>query len=193
MTRSLISKELIIDTAIKIADAKGLSNVTLKELAAELGVKSPSLYKHIPGGLDELYENIMVYSWHSIDKEILRSAVGKSKDDAIRAMCHAFRNFAVQHPGAFEVLQWHNSYASALNRQTTKGIITSLNQVLEAYDMTEEQKLHILRFLRGFVQGFSTIEIHAGFGDTISIDDSFDFAIELIINGINALQGNSKQ
>ena len=187
MARGLLSKELITDTAIKIADAKGLSNVTLKELATELGVKSPSLYKHIPSGLDELYENIMVYSWHSIDNEILRSAVGKSKDDAIRAMCYAFRNFAVQHPGAFEVLQWHNSYTSDLNKQATKGIITSLNQVLGAYDMTEEQKLHILRFLRGFVQGFSTIETHAGFGDPISLDDSFDFAIELIINGINAL------
>lgn len=193
MTRGLLSKELITDTAIKIADAKGLSNVTLKELATELGVKPPSLYKHIPGGLDELYENIMVYSWHSIDNEILRSAIGKSKDDAIRAMCYAFRNFAIQHPGAFEVLQWHNSYTSELNKQATKGIITSLNQVLEAYDMTEEQKLHILRFLRGFVQGFSTIEVHAGFGNPISLDASFDFAIEIIINGINALHGDTKQ
>lgn len=135
----------------------------------------------------------MVYSWHSIDNEILRSAIGKSKDDAIRAMCYAFRNFAIQHPGAFEVLQWHNSYTSELNKQATKGIITSLNQVLEAYDMTEEQKLHILRFLRGFVQGFLTIEVHAGFGNPISLDASFDFAIEIIINGINALHGDTKQ
>ena len=188
-----MSKRSIIDTAIRIADAKGLANVTLKELAAELGVKSPSLYKHIPGGLRELYEEIMVYSWRSIDHEIMRSAVGKSKDDAIKAMCHAFRNFAVQHPGAFEVLQWHNSYASDLNKQATKGIIASLDQVLEAYHMTEEQKLHILRFLRGFVQGFSTIETHSGFGDPVSIDDSFEFAIEIIINGIHALHEETKQ
>lgn len=193
MTKGVLSKEAIIDAAIKIADEKGLSNVTLKELAAELGVKSPSLYKHIPGGLGELYENIMVYSWRSIDNEIMRSAVGRTKDDAIKAMCYAFRNFAVQHPGAFEILQWHNSYTSDLNKQATQGIIASLNQVLEAYQMTEEQKLHILRFLRGFVQGFSSIETHAGFGDAISVDDSFEFAIEIIIKGIHALQGETRQ
>ena len=185
--RGALSKQSIIDTTIKIADMKGLSNVTLKELAAELGVKSPSLYKHFPGGLNEIYEQVMVFSWHSIDREIMRSAVGKSKDEAIKAMCYAFRNFAVQHPGAFEVLQWHNSYTSDLNKQATKDIIASLNQVLEAYKMTETQKLHILRFLRGFVQGFSTIEVHAGFGDPVSIDDSFEFAIGIIINGIHAL------
>lgn len=190
--RGALSKQSIIDTTIKIADAKGLSNVTLKELAAKLGVKPPSLYKHFPGGLNEIYEQVMVFSWHSIDREIMRSAVGKSKDEAIKAMCYAFRNFAVQHPGAFEVLQWHNSYISDLNKQATKGIITSLNQVLEAYKMTEAQKLHILRFLRGFVQGFSTIEVHAGFGDPVSIDDSFEFAIEIMINGIHALHEETK-
>ena len=190
--RGALSKQSIIDTTIKIADAKGLSNVTLKELAAKLGVKPPSLYKHFPGGLNEIYEQVRVVSWHSIDREIMRSAVGKSKDEAIKAMCYAFRNFAVQHPGAFEVLQWHNSYISDLNKQATKGIITSLNQVLEAYKMTEAQKLHILRFLRGFVQGFSTIEVHAGFGDPVSIDDSFEFAIEIMINGIHALHEETK-
>lgn len=182
-----LNKNAIIVAAVKIADANGLANITLKELATELGVKSPSLYKHIPGGLSELYEEIMVYGWSLVDNEIMRSAVGKSKDDAIRAICYAFRNTVVQHPGVFESLQWHNSYTSDLNKQATKSIISSLYQVLEAYNMSEEQMLHILRILRGFVQGFANIEAHGGFGDPIPADDSFDFAIQIIINGINAL------
>lgn len=188
-----LNKGAIIDAAVKIADAKGLTNLTLKELAADLGVKSSSLYKHIPGGLKELYEELMLYGWGSVDNEIMRSAVGKSKDEAIRAMCYAFRNFAVQHTGVFEALQWHNSYHSDMNKRATKSIIQSLYQVLDAYNMTEEQKLHILRILRGFVQGFSTIETHGGFGDPLSVNDSFDFAIEIIINGINALQQGASE
>lgn len=187
-----LDKRTIIDAAVKIADAKGLANVTLREVAMALGVKPPSLYKHIPGGLNELYEGIMTYGWQSIDAEIMRSAVGKSRGEAIAAMCYAFRDFALRHPGAFEALQWHNSYASELNRQATGGIIATLNQVLDAYDMSEEQKLHILRFLRGFVQGFSMIEVHGGFGDPLSVQESFDFALEIIIGGFDALHSEAR-
>ncbi|MGN0962372.1 MAG: TetR/AcrR family transcriptional regulator [Clostridia bacterium] len=183
-----LTKKTIVETAARMADTKGLAHVTLKELAAELGVKSPSLYKHIPGGLSEIYEELMVYGWRCVDNDLARAAAGKAKDDAIRAICRAFRDFAIQHPGVFEVLQWHNSYTSDRNKEATKGIIATLNQILEAYHMTEDQKLHILRFLRGFVQGFATIEAHGGFGDPVSVDESFDFAVTVIINGIHDLR-----
>lgn len=52
-----IDKKAIIDAAANIADEKGIANVTLKVLATELGIKSPSLYKHFNGGLDELNRN----------------------------------------------------------------------------------------------------------------------------------------
>ena len=54
-----LDKKTIIEAAAKIADEKGISNVTLKVLAEELGVKSPSLYKHFSGGLEELNKELM--------------------------------------------------------------------------------------------------------------------------------------
>ena len=186
--RAGLDRQTITAAAVALADEKGLAGVTLKALAAALGVKPPSLYKHIPGGLNELYTEMMLYGWRTVDEEIARAAVGKSRDDAIRAICGAFRNFAVRHPGAFEVLQWHNSHTSAQNRAATRGIIASLNQVLDAYGLTAEQELHILRFLRSFVQGFAAIETHGGFGDPCAVDESFEFAVSLIVRGIRALE-----
>ena len=37
-----LDKETILEAAAKLADEKGISNVTLKVLATELGIKSPS-------------------------------------------------------------------------------------------------------------------------------------------------------
>ena len=47
-----LDKKKIIEAAANMADEKGITNVTMKVLATELGIKSPSLYKHFSGGLD---------------------------------------------------------------------------------------------------------------------------------------------
>ena len=61
-----LDKKTIIEAAANIADKEGIANVTLKVLANELEVKSPSLYKHFSGGLDELNKELMLYGWRSL-------------------------------------------------------------------------------------------------------------------------------
>lgn len=45
--RASLTRELIIDTALRLLDDVGLDGLTVRRLATELGVKSPSLYWHI--------------------------------------------------------------------------------------------------------------------------------------------------
>lgn len=188
-----IDKKKIIEMAAKLADEKGITNVTLKVLATELGIKSPSLYKHFSGGLDELNKELMLYGWRSLESEITRVAIGKAKDDAIIAICRVYRDFTARHKGLFEAMQWYNMYQSEEHLQVTKGTVDILFQVLEAYGLTEEQKVHIVRMLRGFLQGFASIESHGGYGNPTPINDTFDFAIKTILNGIHDLQGGNVQ
>lgn len=184
-----LDREKIIEMAAKMADEKGVANVTLKVLATELGVKSPSLYKHFCGGLDELNKELMLYGWRSLESEITRAAIGKAKDEALIAICQVYRNFVAGHKGLFEAMQWYNMYQSEEHLKATEGTVSILFRVLEAYGLTEEQKVHIVRMLRGFLQGFTTIESHGGYGNPTPLDDTFDFAIKTILNGIRDLQG----
>lgn len=183
-----LDKNKIIETAANMADEKGVANVTLKTLASELGVKSPSLYKHFSGGLDELNKEITLYGWRSLEKEITKAAIGKSKDDAIIAICYAYRNFVCRRKGVFEAMQWYNMYQSKEHLQATQGIIGVMFQVLDAYGLTEEQKVHCVRMLRSFLQGFTAIESHEGFGNSAPLNDTFDFTLKVILNGIRDLQ-----
>ena len=186
-----LDKETIVEAAAKLADEKGISNVTLKVLATELGIKSPSLYKHFSGGLEELNKELMLYGWRSLESEITKAAIGKAKDDAIIAICYTYRKFAAEHKGLFEAMQWYNMYQSDEHLKATKGTVFILFQVLEAYGLEEEQKVHIVRMLRGFLQGFSSIESHGGYGNPTPLDDTFDFALKTILNGIRDLQGGA--
>lgn len=46
MSKNNISDELIIETSACIANRVGLDNLSLKLIAEELNIKSPSLYNH---------------------------------------------------------------------------------------------------------------------------------------------------
>lgn len=186
-----LDKTTIIKAAADIADTKGIANVSLKVLASELGIKSPSLYKRFSGGLEELNKELMLYGWRSLEGEITKAAIGKAKDDAIIAVCYAYRDFVHHHKGLFEAMQWYNMYRSEEHLQATRGTIDILFQVLEAYGLTETQKIHCVRMLRGFLQGFSSIESHGGYGNPLSPDDTFDFALKTMLNGIRELQGEA--
>ena len=187
-----LDNDFILKTAADLADAEGIANVTLKALAEKLGVKPPSLYKHI-NGLEELNKALMLYGWKSLEKKVTRAAVGKSKEDAIRAIFYAYRDYVKEHPGVFEAMQWYNMYQSEENLQATEEIVAVLFQVLSAYDLQEEQKVHIVRMFRVFLQGFFMVEIHGGFGNPVSITESFDFSLEILLNGIeNLTKGKSE-
>ena len=48
-----VTRAEVIKTASDMADRNGLHNVSLKAIAENLGIRTPSLYNHI-GSLDEL-------------------------------------------------------------------------------------------------------------------------------------------
>ncbi|GAA2659218.1 TetR/AcrR family transcriptional regulator C-terminal domain-containing protein [Paractinoplanes durhamensis] len=43
-----LDRRRIVDEAVALLDAEGLENVTLRKLAARLGVQAPTLYWHLP-------------------------------------------------------------------------------------------------------------------------------------------------
>jgi AcrR family transcriptional regulator len=49
-----ISPDEVVRAGVALTRSAGLPSLTLRAVALELGVQSPSLYHHIPGGLDEL-------------------------------------------------------------------------------------------------------------------------------------------
>lgn len=50
----------IVETAVEIADANGIQEVTLASLAQRLGIRSPSLYNHVKGLQD--VRNILAFT-----------------------------------------------------------------------------------------------------------------------------------
>lgn len=190
--KNISKKEMILETAAKIADEKGLATVAMKELADKLGIRPPSLYKHFSGGLDELNKELMLYGWRLLDSEITKAVIGKAKDDAVIALCYAYRKFVLKHKGLYEAMQWYNMYLSDEHLQASEGAVDVMFRVLSSYGLNDEQKVHTVRMIRAFMQGFCTIECHGGYGNPVPLNDTFEFALNTILSGIADLQGETE-
>ena len=184
MMRAGLDQAALLEAAAAIADRDGLKMVTAKALAERPSIKSPSLYNHFPGGIEESRQALMLYGWQNLQEAMVMAAVGKSGDEAILSICHTYRLYAKNHPGVFDAMQWYNIYDSDLNLQATQKLISVIFKVLDAYSLTESQKVHFVRSIRAFLQGFASIEIHGGYGNPERLEDSFYFAIHAILNGI---------
>ena len=191
MPKAGLSKQTIVQTAAELADKNGLNGVTIKEIARELGVRSPSLYNHI-NSLGDIVESITIYGWKQICNAMAMSAVGKSGDDAVRAQCYAFRDYSLAHPGVFEAMMWYSQYKSEEAMQATAELLEINNMVLSAYNLYDEDLIHTTRMFRSFLQGFTSIENKGSFSDPVLIQKSFDFAVEILIKGLNTIEINSK-
>ena len=47
--REPLSRDRVLAAAVALADAEGLPALTMRRLAADLGVEAMSLYHHLPG------------------------------------------------------------------------------------------------------------------------------------------------
>lgn len=97
MNRPRLSRTAIAAAAIRIADEKGLAAVTLRGIAARLGVHVTSLYNHVPtkeAVFDEMIKALVVQA------KLPTGAL--SWQDWVREFAAAMRALARKHPGACE-------------------------------------------------------------------------------------------
>jgi AcrR family transcriptional regulator len=99
MTRPGLTRERIAVTAMRLADQGGLSALTLRGLASELGVHVTSLYNHVQS-LDVVLDEVAVL----LVAEARLPATTTSWEAWVRRFASSMRTVARLHPGAFEIL-----------------------------------------------------------------------------------------
>lgn len=180
-----LDKNAVIERAAEIANEKGLDNVTLKELADSLEIRSPSLYNHI-SGLPELKREIMLYGWKQAEERILRAAEGMNGYEAIRAMCRAFYGYASENKGVFGAMLWYNKYTDEGSMEATSGLFSRVYGIMADMGISLKTADHLIRTLRGFLEGFALLVNNGAFGHPADIDESFEVSLDVLMEGIKA-------
>lgn len=173
MPRAGLTQTRVVEEAELIADEDGLARLTLAAVAGRLGVRQPSLYKHVDG-MDGLRRGIAVRAKNELAGVLSRAAVGRSRGDAVVSMAHAYRAWALRHPGRYAAMQRAPAAGDADDQAASRATVQVAFDVLAGFGLRDDDAVDATRALRSALHGFITLEASGGFGLPADIDRSFD-------------------
>lgn len=191
MPRIGLTHEKVIEEAANLANKKGLSYVTISSLAEFLGVKKPSLYNHIKSQ-EDIYEGIMIYGWKNGVQPIAENLHENNPQKALKKYARAFYKYALDNPGIFEAMLWYNKYKSPELIEASEKIYDFFFAQTDKMNIDRESANHLLRTFRAFLEGFLLLVIHNSFGNPISIEESFELSLDVLISGMKKIRRKEK-
>lgn len=181
-----LNETRVVEEAERIADEVGLHRLTLTLLAARVGVRQPSLYKHIDG-LPSLHRSITIRGKLELADVLARAAVGRSRGDAVAAMAHAYRRWAGEHPGRYAAVQSAPTPEDVEDAAASRAVVGVLADVLAGYDLTGDDAVDAIRFVRAALHGFVSLEAPSAgaFALPVDVDRSFDRLVHAVVTSLN--------
>lgn len=182
MPRAGVTRERVIDEAVRVVDDGELS---LAVLADRLGVKVPSLYKHVDG-LDDVARAAATRCIRELTGVMREAAVGVARSDAVRAVSRAYRTWAQEHPGRYRLAQRAPAPGDADAIAAASEAVDVVMSTLAGYRLDDDRLIDAVRGLRASIHGFVSLEVAGGFGMPRSTDTSFDALIDSLVRGYSA-------
>ena len=173
MPRAGLTETLVVEEGERIADEVGLSSLTLAALAARLGVRQPSLYKHV-AGTDGLRRGIALRAKNELADVLRRAAVGRARGGAITAMAYAYRAWALEHPGRYAAAQRAPLPGDVDDEIASGNVVRVVADVMAGYQLRDDDAIDAIRALRAALHGFVALEADHGFGLPVDVNRSFD-------------------
>lgn len=184
MARSVgIDRMRVVAVAAELADAHGLEQLTLAQVAARLGVRLPSLYNHVDG-LAGLRRELALLGGQMLIEQLGRAAIGKAGDAAVIALGQAYRAFVLAHPGLYAGLIQAPDPTDSQLQQIAQTIVEIVLAVLAPYGLDTTDAIHAVRGLRSIAHGFATLERAGGFGLALDRDESFRRLLHAYATGL---------
>lgn len=182
MTRRGLSRKIVADTAVAIVESDGPQALTLSRVATTLGVKPPSLYNHVED-LEMIRRDVALRAVEALTDLLGSAAMGRAGGEALRAVAAAFRAYAREHPGLYEL----SAQARPEDEEYTSASLAAIEPVLavlRGFSLDDRDVIHAARGLRAALHGFVALERVGGFGLDVDIDDSFDWLVERLAEAL---------
>lgn len=192
MARAGLSPDAVTRIALDLVDAggtTGFADLTLAKVAAEAGVATPSLYKHV-GSLAALRREVAVVAARDLRAALVDRTLGRSGPDALRALAHGLRAYAHARPGRYAAVQVApdpDDPADAELAATAAEVVGVMTAVLREFDLPEDRGVDAVRAVRAGVHGFVTLELGGGYRLPQDLDRSFAVLVEMLVAGVQAL------
>ncbi len=183
MPRQRVNLSDVTLTAVAIIDRHSLDALTLSAVAAELGIRPSALYTYFDS-LDALRHAVAVQATVNLTDDLRNAAVGQSGDDAVIALAHTYRSFAVAHPGQYAATLAPPAQPGDAMARAASDLIDVFARVIANYGHRGDDAIHAARAARSAIHGFVALEAGQGFHSPADRDASFDHLVMTVITGL---------
>lgn len=182
-----VTVEAVIDTAARLADIEGIDSVSLTRVASELGVTQPSIYRHV-NGIGELKKALALRARELLVADLTEAAIGRTRDEALRAVAAAWRRFVHVHPGLYDATDRAVTVGDPDLEASVERVVRVLALAMTGYCLALDEQVHSAWSVRSALHGFVVLEKDAGSPVGSGIDESFDRLVTLLIAGIRSME-----
>lgn len=186
-----LNKEIIVDAAKELIEQDGFPAFSMRKLAEKLNVKTASLYAHIES-MEALFTEIGLSALRE-QQDCLLDAVGEQYEDAaVMALAESYRRFASECAELYKIIMQMPSGDDAVLKEAAAMTAEPFMRVLADYRLTEEQRMHWQRVLRGLMHGFVSEEQAGYFSHyPVSVEESYQIAVRCMIDGLHREEGET--
>jgi AcrR family transcriptional regulator len=183
--RAGLNTDRVVAEAADLADQVGLDQLTLAALAARLGVRQPSLYKHV-ASLDALQRLLSMRGKAELSDVLGRAAIGRARDDALVAIAYAWRTWALEHPGRYKAAERGAAPGDTEHEAVSQRTIEVVTAVMRGYGLDGDDAIDAVRFYRSALHGFASLEANEGFAFPASVDRSFGRLVSALVRALSS-------
>ncbi|HET7237319.1 MAG TPA: TetR/AcrR family transcriptional regulator C-terminal domain-containing protein [Actinomycetota bacterium] len=205
--REPLTRERIVETALRVMDAEGLEAVTMRRIGRELGVEAMSLYNHV-----EDKESILDGICELVMSEFEFPDPAEDWAESCRRAARAWRQLLKQHPDVMRLFaEARGPVRSVDSMRPTEFAL----RLLRASGLSDRDTAQAFHAFGGYIQGFVIMEMGSIAGGTdeaqlkvheelaaalpeefstlrdvspyfaeCGADEQFEFGLDLLIRGV---------
>lgn len=151
--RAPLNRERIVRAALRLIDERGLDQLTMRRLGADLGVEAMSLYKHVPGK-EAILDGVRELLLQEFAATLALDEPGVDWREHLGRFAHAYRALGIAHPEAFGLLARGAERAYVAGREIAEAGL----ERLIASGLDRRTAILAQRTVVRFVLGFSLID-----------------------------------
>lgn len=176
------SRDAILAAAREILEADGLDAVTMTRVGDRVGVRGPSLYKHVPNRA-ALIRAVA----DAVTADLGRTLAGRPTDDAkadLRALATRYRRFVRANPNGYGLLFAHLPPDFQPDQAAAAAVGLPIVEAMARLG-GEAGALAAARTVAAWAHGFVSMELAGAFRLGGDVDDAYDTGIEVILAGVS--------
>lgn len=183
-TPTRISPESLRAAAREVLERDGRDGLTMQAVATALGVRAPSLYKHVRDR-DELVRIVAEDVARDLGDrvDLALAAAGGDAVAAARALAEAARRYAHERPHGYALVFGPLPESQRADRAALDRGSAAILEVARGL-AGETHALDAARTLTAWMHGFTSMELAGAFRLGGDVDEAWEFGLERLVAGL---------